>query len=127
MNLDRGRRFNDWQIMAHLGGFRELTTSHGSRVATSRHGTRIAVANWKTLYIWALNPDELIQGNGTGFYPSSWESSTGAIELRPVVLQLEAVCSQIRFAEDEDELVAITDRGLMYMNLSYDGKGVRAP
>ncbi|KAJ5447868.1 hypothetical protein N7445_002689 [Penicillium cf. griseofulvum] len=122
LNLDRGRRFDNWQIMAHLGGFQEATTSHGSPVATSRRGTRVAVANWKTLYVWALNPSVLIEENGTGFYPSSWESSTGAIELRPVTLQLEAVCSQLRFTEKEDELVAITDRGMMFLNLGYSGK-----
>ncbi|KGO70951.1 hypothetical protein PITC_066320 [Penicillium italicum] len=122
LNLDRGRRFDSWQIMAQLGGFREVTTSHGSPVATSRRGTRVAVANWKTLYVWALNPSELVEGNGTGFYPSSWESSTGAIELRPVILQLEAVCSQLHFTEKEDELVAITDRGVMFLNIGYSGK-----
>ncbi|KAJ5824391.1 hypothetical protein N7447_006731 [Penicillium robsamsonii] len=123
LNLDRGRRFDNWQIMARLGGFREVTTSHGSPVATSRRGTRVAVANWKTLYVWALNPSELIGDNGTGFYPSSWESSTGAIELRPVVLQLEAVCSQLCFTEKEDELVAVTDRGMLFLNLGYNEKG----
>ncbi|CAG8275207.1 unnamed protein product [Penicillium nalgiovense] len=123
LNLDRGRRFDDWQIMAQLGGFREVPTSHGSPVATSRRGTRVAVVNWKTLYVWALNPSELIEDNHTGFYPSSWESSTGVIELRPVALQLEAVCSQLRFTEKEDELVAITDRGVMFLNIGYSGKG----
>ncbi|KAI2703651.1 hypothetical protein CBS147332_7637 [Penicillium roqueforti] len=125
LNLDRGRRFENWQIVAQLGGFREVTTSHGSPVATSRRGTRVAVANWKTLYVWALNPSELIEENSTGFYPSSWESSTGAIDLRPVVLHLEAVCSQLRFTENEDELVAITDRGVMFLNIGYSGKGKR--
>ncbi|OQE13897.1 hypothetical protein PENFLA_c042G08515 [Penicillium flavigenum] len=122
LNLDRGRRFDDWQIMAQLGDFREVPTSHGSPVATSRCGTRVAVVNWKTLYVWALNPSELIKDNHTGFYPSSWETSTGVIELRPVVLQLEAVCSQLRFTEKEDELVAITDRGVMFLNIGYSGK-----
>jgi hypothetical protein len=122
LNLGRGRRFDNWQIMAQLGGFRELTTSQGSRVATSCRGTRIAFANWKTLYIWALNPSELIEGNRTGYYPPSWESPTGAIELRPIVIQLEAVCSQLQFTEKEDELVAITDHGLMYLSLGYSGK-----
>ncbi|KAJ5143071.1 uncharacterized protein N7515_001858 [Penicillium bovifimosum] len=125
LNLGRGRRFDHWQIVAQLGGFRELTTSQGSRVATSRRGTRIAVANWKTLYVWALNPFELIEGNRTGYYPPSWESSTSAIELRPVVIQLEAVCSQLRFTEKEDELVAITDHGLMYLPLGYSGNDKR--
>ncbi|KAJ5170636.1 uncharacterized protein N7500_003419 [Penicillium coprophilum] len=122
LNLDRGRRFDHWRIMAQLGGFREISTSHGSPVATSRRGTRVAVANWKTLYVWTLNPSELIENNSNGFYPSSWESSTGVIELRPVVLQLEVVCSHLRFTK-EDELAAITDRGVMFLNLGYSGKG----
>ncbi|KAJ5964615.1 uncharacterized protein N7479_004491 [Penicillium vulpinum] len=123
LNLDRGRRFDHWRIMAQLGGFREVTTSHGSPMATSRRGTRVAVANWKTLYVWALNPLELIKEDTPGFYPSSWESPIGAIELRPVVLRLEAVCSQLRFTEKEDELVAITDRGMMFLDLGYRAKG----
>ncbi|KAJ5341603.1 hypothetical protein N7541_010727 [Penicillium brevicompactum] len=116
-NLDRGRRFENWKVMAQLGGFQESTTSHGSQVATSRLGTRIAIADWKTLYVWALNPTEVLDPEST-FYPSSWLSPTNTIVLRPVVLDLGAVCSQIRFTAEEHELVAITDRGVVHVDLN---------
>jgi hypothetical protein len=124
MNLERGRRFEDWQVMAQLGGFQQLTTSHGSQVAASRFGGRIAVANWKTLYVWALEPHEVLNAESE-FYPPSWESSTGTLVLRPVILHLGAVCSQLEFTENEDELIAITDRGVMYVNLNSKGSGKR--
>lgn len=59
------------------------------------------------------------------FYPSSWESSTGILVLRPVILHLGAVCSQLAFTENEDELIAITDRGVMSVNLKSSGSGKR--
>ncbi|CAG7946899.1 unnamed protein product [Penicillium salamii] len=124
LNLDRGRRFDTWKVMAQLGEFEQSTTSQGSQVAASRCGTRIAVANWKTLYVWALNPVELLDTEST-FYPPSWMSSSDTPVLRPVILQLGAVCSQLRFTEKESELIAITDRGVMHINLNSSGPGKR--
>lgn len=126
LNLDRGRRYDDWEIMAQLGGFHEPNTSHGSLVAASVLGTRVAIASWKTVSIWALHPRVLIDGEGHEFYPESWRSSDGLTELRPVVIQLDAVCSQLRFTDSEDKLVAITDRGFLTINLRPDGRGVQA-
>jgi hypothetical protein len=94
-------------------------------VAASPLGTRIAVANWKTLRVWALEPHEVIAGNNTGYYSPSWVSDSGLIELRPVVIPLDAVCSQLKFTDKEDELVAITDRGLIYLNIGPSGRGLR--
>jgi hypothetical protein len=122
-NLARGRRFDQWQVMAQLEGFEEITTSHGSCVAASPLGTRIAVANWKTLRVWALEPYEVIGENANGYYPPSWESDSGVIELRPVVIHLDAVCFQLKFTDKEDEIVAITDRGLFYLNIGPSGRG----
>lgn len=121
LNLDRGRRYDDWAIMAQLGGFQESNTSYGSLVAASALGTRIAIASWKTVSIWALHPQELIDGEANEFYPKSWQSSNGLTELQPVVIQLNAVCCQLRFTDSEDELVAITDRGLLTINLRPGG------
>lgn len=123
-NLDRGRRFENWTVMAQLGDFQQSTTSHGSQVATSRCGTRIAVADWKTLYVWALDPYEVLDPESQ-FYPPSWKSSTGTPVLRPVILSLGAVCSQLRFTKKEHELIAITDRGMVYVNLNANGPGER--
>lgn len=103
--------------MAQLGGFQESPTTNGSQVATSRLGTRIAVADWKTIYVWALNPTELLDADTT-FYPSSWLSPTNTLVLRPVILDLGAVCYQLRFTEEENQLIVITDRGLIHINLT---------
>ncbi|KAJ6000146.1 hypothetical protein N7481_000555 [Penicillium waksmanii] len=124
-NLDRGRRFDQWEIMARLDGYHESNTSHRSLITASFRGTRIAAASWKTVTIWALNPDALVERNESGFYPESWKSSTiGVTELPPIVIDLGAVCSQIEFTVDENELIAITDRGLMVLTLKPDGRGV---
>lgn len=122
LNLDRGRRYDDWTIVAQLGGFYESNTSHGSLAAASMLGTRIAIASWKTVSIWALHPQELIDDDGRQFYPESWQNTDGLTELQPIVIQLDAVCSHLRFTDSEDTLVAITDRGFLTIDLRPDGR-----
>ncbi|KAJ5659108.1 hypothetical protein N7507_005559 [Penicillium longicatenatum] len=122
-NIDRGRRFETWQIMAQLEGFKEANTSTGSLIATSPQATRIAVASWKTVTIWALEPNVLINRED-GFYPESWRAEGGYPALRPAVIQLDAVCSQLEFTENGNELVAITDRGLMLLRLKPEERGI---
>ncbi|KAE8148843.1 hypothetical protein BDV25DRAFT_157400 [Aspergillus avenaceus] len=125
LNLERGRRFSDWMVVARLWGYRESTNSLGCIVTASKLGTRVAVANWNVLYIWAVQPSALIGQNTNGFYPSSWWSpKSGVIELRPIVFPLNAVCFKIRFI-DEDEMIAITDRGLMRLNFGPLSRGQR--
>ncbi|KAJ5731053.1 uncharacterized protein N7483_005561 [Penicillium malachiteum] len=126
MNLERGRRFQDWHIMAQLGGFQEASTSQGSLIAASHQGTRLAMASWKTISIWALEPNALIQmDHGDEFYPESWRSAEEHLEIPPVIIQLDAVCSQLQFTENENELFALTDRGIMLLRLKPDGQGIR--
>lgn len=126
LNLERGRRFLDWTVVGRLWGFQDSTNSLGCIVAASNHGTRLAVANWNTIYIWALEPNALIERNASGFYPPcSQSASSGMIELRPVTLQLGAVCFKLRFTDKEDELLALTDRGVVYWNFGPLGKGER--
>ncbi|KAE8133771.1 hypothetical protein BDV38DRAFT_274089 [Aspergillus pseudotamarii] len=126
LNLERGRRFLNWTVVARLWGFQDSNNSLGCKVATSKHGTRIAVANWNVLYIWALQPSALIEQNANGYYPSLLQSPGSAmVELRPLVIPLDAVCFELRFTDAEDELLAITDRGLMYWNLGPLGRGQR--
>ncbi|KAE8348495.1 hypothetical protein BDV28DRAFT_143345 [Aspergillus coremiiformis] len=126
LNLERGRRFPDWTIVARLWGFRDSTNSLGCKVAASKRGTRIAVANWNVLYIWALQPNALIEQNTNGFYPSLLQSpGSQVIELRPIYLPLDAVCFKLQFTEAENELLALTDRGLMYWDLGPLGSGQR--
>lgn len=124
LNLDRGRRFDDWQLMAQLEGFQEMSTSRGSLIATSARGTRIAMVSWKTMTIWVLEPRMLIQDD-PDFYRESCRSAEGHIVLRPITIQLDAVCSQLQFTGDENELVAITDRGVLFLHLKPDGRGIQ--
>ncbi|KAL3469114.1 hypothetical protein BJX99DRAFT_242033 [Aspergillus californicus] len=126
LNLDRGRRLTDWGVVARLWGFRDASDSLGCKVATSNEGTRIAVANWNVVYIWALEPAALIDMDSEEYYHPTWRSlSTGMIELHPVVLHLDAVCFQLRFTDQENELIAITDRGIMLWDLTTCGRGSR--
>ncbi|KAL3460566.1 hypothetical protein BJX64DRAFT_263001 [Aspergillus heterothallicus] len=127
MNLERGRRLQDWTVMARLWGFRDATDSLGCKVAASKLGTRIAVANWNVIYVWALEPGALIDGDPEEYYDASWKSAiTGQIELHPIALKLDAVCFQLRFTEEENDLVAITDRGIMLWDLTPSGRGCRS-
>jgi hypothetical protein len=126
LNRERGRRLAHWTVAARLWGYPTPTSSLGCIVAASEKGTRLAVANWNLIYIWVLNPAELIDFNVTGFYPESWISEdSGAIELRPIVLRLDAVCFQMRFTDKENELLALTDRGLFRWDLDPHGTGAR--
>lgn len=137
-NLDRGRRFDLWDIVAHLWGYESSEHSLGGNlVATSPRSTRLAIANWKTIYIWAMEPRELIDGNPRGYYPEEIENyknprsldprnKKGLLELKPIVLSLNsAVCFGLTFTEDEDSIIALTDHGVMRWNLSARAKGAR--
>ncbi|KAJ5605057.1 hypothetical protein N7510_010211 [Penicillium lagena] len=126
LNHDRGRRFDEWTVVARLLGFRQADVSHGSQVAASSCGTRIAVATWKTLYIWALEPDALLDDEDR-IYPRSWKDlDSGAIEISPVILDLDAVCYQLRFGDRQNELIVIADRGLIVVDVGRKGRGVRS-
>lgn len=160
LNLKRGRRFGLWQVVARLWGYRKPNNSIGGIVATSSGGTRIAIANWDVIYVWALEPNEIIEENVGGYYRSPYASprsssssfsspspasNTGEgterarnkstavdeaweemVELKPIVLPLGAVCFKLEFVPgQEDDLVALTDRGVMSWYLGPSGKGGR--
>lgn len=126
LNLDRGRRISEWTVVGRLWGFQDSTSSLGCIVAASPGGTRIAVANWTVIYIWALEPNALIEENADGFYPLSCQSrESGMVEIRPIALQTETVCFRLRFMDKENELLALTDRGVMHWDLGPLAKGER--
>ncbi|PYH47265.1 putative protein tyrosine phosphatase (Pyp1) [Aspergillus saccharolyticus JOP 1030-1] len=126
LQLERGRRLPDWTVVARLWGFQPSTNSLGCIVAASRQGTRLAVANWKTVYVWAIEPNVLIEENSNGYYPlASQAPDSSMIELRPIALTLEAVCFQLQFAQEENGLIALTDKGVMCWDLSSRGRGRR--
>lgn len=126
VDLEGARQLGQWSVAARLWGFQKPTNSLGCIIAASKGGTRIAVANWNVLCIWAVEPDSLMENNANCFYPPfSWSTKTEVIELRPTVLQLHAVCFKLRFLDGEDVLLAVTDRGVMYWDLSPLGRGER--
>ncbi|PGG96689.1 hypothetical protein GX51_07688 [Blastomyces parvus] len=114
-NLDRGRRFDNWRVVARLAGYSTSMNSLPGIVATSPRATRLAIANWKTITVWPLDPRAIIERNADGVYPECMidVGVTGAVLLEPVVLESEAVCFKLRFGESEDEIVSLTDRGVM--------------
>lgn len=162
LNLKRGRRFSMWRVVARLWGYQKPSNSIGGIIATATSGARIAIANWDVIYVWALNPLQIIEENLGGYYrtrnafqrpPSASVASTPSpapsadegdetaarnksaalnetdeamIELRPIVLPLEAVCFKLEFVGGKnDELVALTDKGVMSWRLGPSGKGRR--
>lgn len=84
-------------------------------VAASPRATRLAIANWKTITVWPLEPHAIIERNAGDVYPENMIDAgvTGTVLLEPMVLESEAVCFMLRFAEGEDEIVSLTDRGVM--------------
>ncbi|KKZ66717.1 hypothetical protein EMCG_07606 [[Emmonsia] crescens] len=114
-NLDRGRRFENWRVVARLAGYSTTVNSLPGIVAASRRATRLAIANWKTITVWPLEPHAIIERNAGDVYPENMIDAgvTDAVLLEPVVLESEAVCFMLRFAEGEDEIVSLTDRGVM--------------
>lgn len=126
VDLEGGRDVGNWTVAARLWGLQKPCSSLGCIVAASKGGTRLAVANWDVIYVWALAPDALIEDNADGVYGLfSWSTKTEMIELRPIILQLRAVCFKLRFLGGEDELLAVTDRGVMFWDLSSSGSGER--
>ncbi|KAF7712933.1 Uncharacterized protein PECH_002335 [Penicillium ucsense] len=120
MNLERGRRFDDWRVVAQLGGFHESDTTQGSLVVPSPRCSRLAMASWKTITVWPVSPHALVNPNSVYYHP--WTNTAGMTELRSESIELDAVILQMKFS-DENEIVALTDRGLMILNIWPSGKG----
>lgn len=118
-DADEWVRLYNWRAVARLWGFPRADSTLRCVIAASRGGTRLAVADWKMLYVWTIEPEAFTGGIADKVYPKSWWSrKLEMVELRPVVLQLRAVCFKLQFMEGENDLLAITDRGVMYWDLS---------
>ncbi|EFR05542.1 F-box domain-containing protein [Nannizzia gypsea CBS 118893] len=153
LNLDRGRRIERWVAVAKLWGFKPNESNLTGLIASSPKGTRLAIANWKTLYIWPLDPYHVLMRNKDGYYPPSmyYPGDPGAcakvsnlplsseegdyektddgwkdvVELRPIILNLDVVCFGLKFTDGEDELTLLTDKGLMIWRLNSNGSALR--
>lgn len=124
-NLERGRRLARWIPVAQLCDYPDPSVSTiGCHFAVSPNGTRIAVMQWDTLFVWPLNPEEIICFDRSKYYPQAWRAGNKVdddniyiIELYPVIIRMEAVCFKLMFTENDDVIVGLTDRGLMTWDL----------
>lgn len=124
-NLERGRRLEDWTMVARLLDYEPNSSSSlAGTTASSPGGTRLAVTTWKTIRIWAFDPREIITGNANNFYPSGLQHRPGVIDIEPIVLCPDAVIFSLCFV-GEDELVCVTDKGVMRWNLGPLSRGER--
>lgn len=132
MNLERGRRLSRWLPVARLCDYPDSSVSTiGCRFAVSPNSTRIAVMQWNTLYVWPLNPEEIIRFDRSDYYPQAWRSGDrmdddDLIDLRPVKIRIDAVCFKLMFTENDDVIVGLTDRGLMTWDLGSPGRRRRS-
>ncbi|EGE05165.1 F-box domain-containing protein [Trichophyton equinum CBS 127.97] len=153
LNLDRGRRIERWVTVAKLWGFIPNESNLTGLIASSPGGTRLAIANWKTLYVWPLEPYHVLMRNREGYYPPSmyYPGDPGAcarastiplssgeedyektedgwkdiVELKPIILNLDAVCFGLKFTNGENELTLLTDKGLMVWQLGSNRSALR--
>jgi hypothetical protein len=116
------------EIVARLWGFKLPTTTLEAATAFTEQGTRIAIASWDRIFVWPLQPKELVEtrvchkvGNAT--YDKNLKCSL--VELKPIVLEVDAVVHKMTFTASENELVTITDRGLQVWNLGPSAVGRR--
>lgn len=113
------------------------------------------------MYIWVLEPEEIINENKGGYYPDVMlvdhmaetprpgggntnnananananvsDSDDGpddppgrVAQLEPIIIHLDAVCFSLRFIlGSADELLILTDKGLMKLKLDPKGSGAR--
>jgi hypothetical protein len=117
VNLDRGRLLRNWEFVARLDHYPKPTSSLGHIFAVSPLKTRIAVLSWNVLYVWSVNPREVIQGVSSDYYPDAWcPEEVGLISLPPLIIQQEEVCFKLMFI-NEDTIMVLTDRGLRTWDL----------
>jgi hypothetical protein len=95
----------------------------------AEQGTRIAIAYWDKIFVWPLNPKALAEKEGHGeVYRKTYDRNmkAGIVALKPIVLDADAVVHKMAFTQSENELVAITDRGLQMWNLGPSATGLRS-
>lgn len=127
-DLDRGRRFDGWVIVARLAGWPQGCDIGGSllKIAYSRSAhTRIAIAdNDNVVRVWNVRSrffaSALVEYNPRQFrYPHSI-TRDGCVELEPMYLHLRgsaagAKITDLQFSHDSDNILfALTDNGFMF-------------
>jgi hypothetical protein len=118
-----------WPV-ARLWGFKQSLTTMPTVMAFSERGTRIAIAYWDKIYVWPLVPGALAGKWSTHrcyYYQKKYDSNLkrSLVELKPIVLDADAVVHKLAFTANENELVTITDRGVQIWNLGPSAIGRR--
>lgn len=129
--LDRGRRSNDWIIVARLGGWPQTSgkacdvVDSMRKIAYSRSSSRIAVVDDKNIIrVWKVRPryfcSDLIYCNPRQFgYPRPMIKN-GCVELEPMCLRTRgsaagANIADLQFSHDSNDILfALTDNGFLF-------------
>jgi hypothetical protein len=130
VNLDSSlTRSFDKDVVGRLWGYKGAPmTSLPGIVTYSSNATRIAIADWDKILIWALNGDALIDYDaGSRYYDMVWDKifHHDHVVLKPILLKAGSVVRQMAFGRNENELVALTSKGLQIWNLGASGTGSR--
>lgn len=116
-------------VLARLCFFEPPVTSMPTVMAFAETGTRIAIAYWDKIFVWPFQP-EILAGKYDDCqpYPKTYDKNLkcSIVELKPIVLRAEAVVHKMAFTGSENELVAITDKGLQIWNLGPSATGLRS-
>lgn len=110
--------FRDWNALARLDGF-ELDVFNGGHstlgniLAISPRGTRIALSDWAKVRVWAVVPNAVqTEGLELTFPAEDFCEKTRLGILRHVELPSRGVIHSMCW-NSEDQLYAMTDRGLV--------------
>ena len=117
------------RVVARLWGFKLPTTTMPVVMTYAKQGTRVATACWNKIFVWPLLP-KVLSGKVPylGVYKKIYDGNLkcSLVELKPIVLNAEAVVHKMTFTENQDELVTITDKGLQIWNLGPSATGRRS-
>jgi hypothetical protein len=117
-------------------------SSIGLKLSVSPHAHRIAIAHWRTVLVYALDPNAFldpahieangdavpgdyayIEGCGWQYYESS-DFERDCVILKPVQLECKGVVFGLEW-RDEDELWGWTEEGVVRWRVGVDAKGRR--
>ncbi|KAG8530078.1 uncharacterized protein KY384_005560 [Bacidia gigantensis] len=124
INLDGNTTW--WKPIALLGGYKHGTSTLGTIMAVSPDGTRVAAALWNRIYLWTLDPKMLVEGDlHLYFPPRDYNPRKGIGRLRPTLLSTSSSVVHGMQWTNEENLFAVTDRGLMKWDLGCMSDGTR--
>ncbi|KAH0543674.1 hypothetical protein FGG08_001989 [Glutinoglossum americanum] len=127
-DLDSGRRLYGWDALVLLEDFLRSTSSLGAVTTMSEDSSRLAVADWKSIRIWPLDPQGLIQNEADHYRRtnrlSEFEVLSGIGVIEPFQLPTNGNVIHKLFFASNDILYGVTDHGLTMWDLNnHVGRG----